>query len=41
MNMRRRGNVLSTTVSQEVDVDVDFTIDEVVDLLKDNGYQVV
>jgi hypothetical protein len=38
---RKRGKTFSTTVTQEVEVDVDLSFDEVVAHLKDEGYEVI
>lgn len=38
---RKRGKSFSTTVTQEVKVDVDLSFDEVVEHLKSEGYEVI
>ena len=38
---KKRGKTFSTTVRQEVEVDVDLSFDEVVAHLKDEGYEVI
>lgn len=38
---KKRGNTFFTTVLQEVEVDVDLSIDEVIGFLENEGYAVV